>query len=80
MGMLSQTYGSFLIAINDPKLSFSMSTSTLRHHFNTFCYLPRQRDQRITKGLRLLRIHTSRRQIRRTFRELLSYINIFSYA
>ncbi len=57
-----------------------MSTSILRHHFNTFCFLPRRRDQRMVKGLRVFRIRTSRRQIKRTLRELLSHLNIFSYA
>ena len=57
-----------------------MSISILRHHLNTLSYLPRRRDQRITKSLRLFRIRTSRRQIRRTIRELLSHLNIFSYA
>jgi len=51
----------------------SMSTSLLRHHLNTFAYLPRKRDQRIVKGLRLLKVRTSRRRLKQTIRQLLDH-------
>jgi len=50
-----------------------MSTATLRHHFNTFAFLPRQRDQRIVKSLRALKIRTSRRKIRQTIRQMIDH-------
>ncbi len=48
-----------------------MSTTTLRYHLNTLAFLPRQRDKRIVRGLRALKIRTNRRRLKQTIRQLL---------
>ncbi|HLD20762.1 MAG TPA: hypothetical protein VJB64_01555 [Patescibacteria group bacterium] len=50
-----------------------MSTTTLRHHLNTLAFLPRQRDKRIVKGLRALKIRTSRRRFKQVIRQLIDH-------
>ncbi|NQV89828.1 hypothetical protein HQ487_00300 [Candidatus Uhrbacteria bacterium] len=51
-----------------------MSTATtLRHHSNTFAFLPRQRDQRFIKSLRAIKIRTSRRKIRQVIRQMIDH-------
>lgn len=46
-----------------------MST-TLKHYFNTLAFLPRQKDRRIVKGLRALKMRTSRRRLKQALRQL----------
>ncbi len=48
-----------------------MSTTTLRYHLNTLAFLPCQRDKRIVRGLRALKIRTNRRRLKQTIRQLL---------
>jgi len=50
-----------------------MSTTTLRHYFHTLSYLPRRRDEQMVKGLRLLKIRTSRRRLKQSFRHLINH-------
>ncbi|MBI4257006.1 hypothetical protein HY626_03060 [Candidatus Uhrbacteria bacterium] len=49
-----------------------MSTTILRHHLNTFAFLPRQKDKRIVKGFRALKIRTSRRRLKQTIRQIIN--------
>lgn len=48
-----------------------MSTTTLRHHLNTLAFLPRQKDKQLEKGLRALKIRTSRRRLKQALRQLI---------
>ncbi|MBI4435496.1 hypothetical protein HY630_02395 [Candidatus Uhrbacteria bacterium] len=59
-----------------------MSTTTLRHHLNTFAFLPRQKDKRIVKGLRALKIRTGRRRLKQVIRQLIDRrpLSLHSYA
>lgn len=59
-----------------------MSTTTLRHHLNTLAFLPRQKDKRIVKGLRALKIRTGRRRLKQVIRQFIDHrsLSIHSYA
>ncbi|MBI4592538.1 hypothetical protein HY733_03780 [Candidatus Uhrbacteria bacterium] len=48
-----------------------MSTTTLKYHINTLAFLPRQKDKRIVKGLRALKIRTSRRRFKQAIRQMI---------
>jgi len=55
-----------------------MSTTTLRHHLNALAFLPRQKEDRVLKSLRLLKMRTSRRRLKQTLRQLITLRPILS--
>jgi hypothetical protein len=55
-----------------------MSTATLRYSAITLSFLPYKRDQKISKGLRALKIRASRRRAKQVVRQVLDRAKIYA--
>ena len=55
-----------------------MSTATLRYHTITLSFLPYRRDQKLSKGLRALRVRASRRRAKRAVRQMLTRVKNYA--
>jgi hypothetical protein len=57
-----------------------MSSASLRYRSITLSFLPYQRDHRLTKNFRALRVRASRRRAKRMVRDFMSRIKKNAYA